>query len=90
MDSLPARGVLLEKGWKFHEGDNLNWANPKYNDLEWESVNLLLALYKLPEIKQPGIGWLRLNLQVDSSLQNKTIAIVLTLQVLQNYTSMAN
>ncbi len=32
----------------------------------------------MPEIKQHGIGWLRLRLQVDSSLYNKTIAIVLT------------
>ena len=38
----------------------------------------MLPLYRLTEIKQPGIGWLRLKLQVDPSLQNKTVAIVFT------------
>ena len=78
LNSLPAEGVLLDNGWKFHAGDSLSWANPLYNDMAWQPVNPLLPLYRLPEIKQPGIGWLRLILQVDSSLYNKTIAIVLT------------
>ena len=78
LDSLPAEGVLLDKGWKFHAGDSLNWANPEYNDKAWQSVNPLLPLYRLPEIKKIGMAWLRLSLQVDSSLQSKTIAIVLT------------
>jgi signal transduction histidine kinase len=78
LDSLPAQGVLLNKYWKFHEGDSLSWANPGYNDSSWQSINLLLPLYRLPEIKQPGIGWLRLRLKVDSSLQNKTVSIVFT------------
>ena len=26
IDSLPANGILLDKGWKFHVGDNPDWA----------------------------------------------------------------
>src|SRR6187551_3271131 len=78
LDSIPTEGVLLNNGWKFHEGDNPNWAKPQYNDSAWSYINPLLPLYKLPQLKQPGIGWFRLKLQLDSSLYNKTIAVVLT------------
>ena len=78
LDSLPAEGILLDKDWKFHPGDDPQWANPEYDDTKWQSINPLLPLYRLPEIKQPGIGWLRLKLQVDPSLQSKTVAIVFT------------
>ncbi len=78
LDSLPAKGILLDKGWKLHPGDDPQWANPVYDDTEWQPINPMLPLYRLPEIKQPGIGWFRLRLQIDSSLQNKTVAIVLT------------
>ena len=25
---LPAEGILMDKGWKFQAGDNLEWATP--------------------------------------------------------------
>jgi light-regulated signal transduction histidine kinase (bacteriophytochrome) len=53
LDSLPLQGVLLEKGCKFHEGDNPNWAQPEYTDSAWQSINTLFPLYKLP---QTGLG----------------------------------
>src|SRR5829696_9190817 len=33
LDSIPAqRGIILNKGWKFHAGDNPQWAKVEYND----------------------------------------------------------
>ena len=52
IDSLSAQGILFDKGWKFHAGDNPEWANPGYNDNDWQPINPILPLYRLPEIKQ--------------------------------------
>jgi hypothetical protein len=32
--------VPLDGPWKFHTGDNLQWADPAFDDSTWESVNL--------------------------------------------------
>ena len=32
--------VPLDGPWKFHTGDNLQWANPAFDDSAWESVDL--------------------------------------------------
>ncbi len=75
--SLPAEGFLLDKGWKFHAGDDAEWANPAFNDQKWQSINPTLELHHLPQVKEAGIGWFRLKLQVDSSLKNTTLAMVI-------------
>src|SRR3954452_1252779 len=71
---LPADGVLLDKGWKFHAGDNLEWANQNYDDATW--TNLQLSDYNtwLPKFKTQNIGWFRLHLLIDSSLETKQLA----------------
>ncbi|HEY4326056.1 MAG TPA: hypothetical protein VGN20_18850 [Mucilaginibacter sp.] len=32
--------IILNGPWKFKTGDNLRWANPNFNDSEWETVDL--------------------------------------------------
>ena len=34
INSLPKEGVLLNQGWKWHAGDNPEWAKPEFDDLE--------------------------------------------------------
>ena len=74
IDGLPAQGVLLDKGWKFHAGDNPDWAKPDYDDNSWEGIDPTLDLHYLPQIKQESIGWLRIKLHIDSSLLNRPLA----------------
>jgi len=78
LDSLGAKGIKLDKGWKFHAGDSAKWATPGYDDHHWQSVNPTLELHHLPEVKDAGIGWFRLKMIVDSSLFNENIAMVYT------------
>lgn len=78
LDKLPPEGILLNKYWKFHEGDNPDWAKIDYADKDWVLVNPALPLYQLPLVKENEIGWFRLTLKVDSSLKNKIIGIVLS------------
>jgi hypothetical protein len=35
--------IILNGPWKFKTGDNLQWANPNFNDTEWETVDLTAA-----------------------------------------------
>src|SRR5688572_1602278 len=71
------RGAILDKGWKFHAGDNQEWAKPDYDDKHWQSVNSTLQLHQLPAVQEAGIGWFRLKMKVDSSLMNERLAMQL-------------
>jgi signal transduction histidine kinase len=75
IDSLPKEGVLLNQGWKWHAGDNPEWAKPEFDDTGWERVDPTQEITKLPQIRIVKIGYLRLNLQIDTSLVGKTLAI---------------
>src|SRR4030095_4051400 len=74
IDSLPVDGVLLDKGWKFHPGDNQEWTKPEFDDSKWETIDPTLDLYYLPQIKKEPVGWFRIHLDIDSSLMNKPLA----------------
>src|SRR5690242_3837510 len=68
LKNLPPDGVLLDKGWKFQEGDNLDYAKPGFDDNTWQTINPTLAIYDQPAIAKSGICWLRLHMVIDSSL----------------------
>ena len=44
IDSVPTSnvlltGVLLDKNWKFHVGDNPDFAKPEFDDSAWENID---------------------------------------------------
>ena len=75
LSSLTADGILLDKGWRFKPGDNFDWSNPQLNDADWQPINPVKQLHRLPEVKKAGIGWFRLKIRVHPSLYNKTVAV---------------
>ena len=81
LDGVEA-GTSLQGAWKYHPGDNPEWANPTFNDATWESTDTLLLQDSLPESGWEGIGWFRLHLSVpDETLQNTPLALQVTYQV---------
>ncbi len=67
--------------WKYHPGDNPDWAKPTYDDSEWESVSTQLTRNELPESGWEGIGWFRLHIAVaDEQLQNTPLALHVAFQ----------
>jgi signal transduction histidine kinase len=78
LDSLPAGGTLLDKGWKFHEGDYPGWAKPDYNDSNWQTVDLNNYSSYFPEFKKKGIGWFHLKFYMDSSLRDTPNALTIS------------
>lgn len=62
--------------WKYHPGDNVEWASPTFDDTAWESTSILLSPNALPAGGWQGIGWFRLHLSVpDEQLWNTPLAL---------------
>lgn len=59
---------LLYDGWRYHEGDNKEWAEPSFNDSSWQVVNILMGRNNGNRLDFKGIGWFRLHINVDSSM----------------------
>ncbi|WP_461048526.1 sensor histidine kinase [Spirosoma arcticum] len=76
IDSLPPQGILLDKGWKWQAGDNPAWAKPAFDDSKWERIDPTQDINQLTQIRKAGSGWLRVRLQIDSSLNDKIVSIV--------------
>lgn len=58
IDKIPSEGILLNKGWKYHSGDNPEWANPNFNDTKWDNINPDIDIHQLQKQKKDGnIFW---------------------------------
>ncbi|MGH1365544.1 MAG: ATP-binding protein [Calditrichia bacterium] len=69
--------INLHHNWRFHAGDNMAWANPAFDDGDWEQVAATgLLSTQLPKNGWNGIGWFRLRLEVDSSLRGVPLALL--------------
>ncbi|MDR8391024.1 SpoIIE family protein phosphatase [Aliifodinibius sp. S!AR15-10] len=75
--SVEDQTIYITDTWKFQPGDNLQWADPEYDDNDWEKVSTYLGPSELPFIEWEGIGWFRLHLQVDSTLVNYPLALLI-------------
>ena len=81
LDAVEA-GTSLHGSWKYHPGDNPEWASPVFDDTAWESTNSLMFRPELPESGWEGIGWFRLRLStLDERLWNLPLALRVTFQV---------
>jgi hypothetical protein len=79
LDSLPPSGIIvLDKGWKFHAGDDPGWAQPEVEDSHWQAVNPVRGMHALSQIRQAQIGWLRLEIKLGKNLQGQTVAAKIT------------
>lgn len=79
MDSFQGKDnvVTLEKGWRYHPGDNPLWASKNYQDSAWEQVeNTALYLKNMPNAPWEGIGWFRYTFKIDSTLSKKMLSLL--------------
>ncbi len=60
--------LIRPENWLYHSGDDSTWANPGFDDHDWELVNSQIREANMPSSGWDGIGWFRVNLSVDSSL----------------------
>ncbi len=72
LNKLSKNDVLLN-GWVFHTGGNAQCANPAYDDSRWESIDPATDITKFDQLKDAGMGWLRLHIRADSTVTRERI-----------------
>jgi signal transduction histidine kinase len=78
IDSIPASGMFIDKGWKWHQGDSPEFAKPDFNDSSWQPINPALDIFDLPQLPKDGtIFWLRLHLSLDSNVNQQLAMMIL-------------
>ncbi|MBD3627478.1 ATP-binding protein [Cyclobacterium sp.] len=69
--------ITLNQSWKFHPGDNPSWADPNFDDSNWEPIDPTTDIHYLTDLRAAEIGWFRLHLDVDTSLLNIPLAMII-------------
>ena len=54
--------------WKYHPGDNPDWAAPEFDDTSWEVADSRLLPGQKSRANWQGTGWFRMRLAVDPAL----------------------
>lgn len=75
IDSLPAKGILLDKGWKWHAGDNPDFAKPDFDDSAWESIDPTKPIKELKQIDTNIPFWLRFKFDNQTHLKRLLLSI---------------
>jgi signal transduction histidine kinase len=68
--------------WRFHSGDNADWAKAEFADSTWAKASpstITDDANRSPEFARARIGWFRLHIRADSSLHKQSIMLVLSL-----------
>ncbi len=79
IDFAPTTGFILYNVWKYHMGDNPAWANPKFNDNDWQAINPTKDIKDLPPLWKTNIGWFRVHFNIDSSLSEESLTLFVQL-----------
>jgi hypothetical protein len=59
--ALDGGSVALDQPWKFHLGDNPNWASPEFDDSHWEQLSPRKPWGAQTHPNTEGFGWYRLH-----------------------------
>jgi DUF1680 family protein len=70
-------GFVLPDQWKFHTGDNKDFAKPEFNDEAWKTINVNSFWEKQGYENYDGIAWYRVHVVIPSSLKEKIQSIKL-------------
>ena len=64
--------VSLIYDWKFSTGDSTRWADPAFNDDDWQAVSIVYPWELQGHPDYDGFGWYRLHLVIPSSLKENS------------------
>jgi hypothetical protein len=71
--------ALLDGKWQFHLGDNLAWANPSFNDSNWEKLSVDQPWGAQSHPSYTGFAWYRRHIAIDNPghLPIKNLAVLI-------------
>ena len=75
INRLPAAGLLLAKGWRYHLGDDPIWARPDFDASAWDTLDLHRLPRAMPRATQAGVCWLRRRFRLVDSLRQRTLVL---------------
>ncbi|MFW5886881.1 MAG: hypothetical protein ACOCUL_03910, partial [Bacteroidota bacterium] len=62
--------ILLFEGWKYHSGDNIEWAKPNFDDSNWKVISpRLFWMNYVYQDKKNGFAWYRNKVIIPSTLK---------------------
>jgi alpha-galactosidase len=68
--ALP-QDIAIMNGWKFKTGDQPEWANPRFNDSGWSSIEIGKAWEAQGYNNYDGFAWYRVHILIPSSIKEK-------------------
>lgn len=78
LKQIPREGLVFDAGWKFMPGDDPARADPAFDDSQWTPIDPTDEMHHLPLLRDSEMGWLRLTLNIDSSFQGKSPAVLVS------------
>jgi len=81
----PGTGTIpLDKGWRFHLGDDQAWADPALDDSNWEPIRVDEPWGQQGHPSYTGFAWYRQRLQIDNSNSAGTKSLAVLIPVIQD------
>ncbi|MCP5103763.1 MAG: SpoIIE family protein phosphatase, partial [bacterium] len=63
--------------WKYHPGDNKQWAESGYDDHLWENIYSPKDIENIIKTNWNKVGWFRCRFQIDEALKGKPTALMI-------------
>jgi hypothetical protein len=78
MVSLGDKPIALAGPWQFHPGDDLKWADPQFQDSDWEWLSANRTWARQRHFKYTGFAWYRLHVQFQQAgVQFANVALLI-------------
>ncbi|MGN6602816.1 MAG: beta-L-arabinofuranosidase domain-containing protein [Ginsengibacter sp.] len=69
-NSLHSQTITIPNTWKFHIGDNMDWANPSLNDARWSNKQTGSS-WSASGMKANVYAWYRISILIPSAMKSK-------------------
>ena len=73
--SLSFADIFLAKEWRFNKGDNLKWLELKFNDKNWQNIEIKKIWEDAGFPNYDGYGWYRIKVNIPSELKEDPYVI---------------
>ena len=68
---------VLRYNWKFKHGDDSTWADPEFDDSQWDLESSTLDKKQLDSLHWAGIGWFRKEFYIRGDMVGNTVDIAI-------------
>jgi sialate O-acetylesterase len=76
-DDELSRIIDLNRDWKFEIGDNPEWINPVFNDLQWEKILVPSTWEEEGFPGYDGYAWYRIHFTIDPVYKDQVLYLIL-------------